>query len=88
MFQGPTLLFSRGSDNKKFYSCSAHRDRKKCSFFVWENQIESIGQQFMDQYERDLIVTKMMRYKLQSKWLSLIYLITFDLTAIYKKVIC
>lgn len=65
---GPTLLFSRGSDNKKFYSCSAHRDRKKCSFFVWENQVDSIGQQFMDQYERDLIVTKMMRYKLQSKY--------------------
>lgn len=67
MFLGPALLFSRGSDDKKFYSCSAHRNRKKCAFFVWENQVETIGQQFMDQFERDPIVTKMMRYKLRSR---------------------
>jgi len=65
---GPTLLFSRGSDNKKFYSCSAHRHRKKCSFFLWENQAETVGQQFMDQFERDPVVTKMMRFKLQSRY--------------------
>lgn len=64
---GPTLLFSRGRDNKKFYSCSAHRNRKACSFFVWENQVETIGQKYLEQYERDPIVTKMMRYKLQSR---------------------
>jgi len=64
---GPSLLFSRGSDNKKFYSCAAHRNRKKCSFFLWENQAEVVGQQFMAQFERDPIVTKMTRFKLQSR---------------------
>uniref|UniRef100_A0A2S2QQ38 Zinc finger CCHC domain-containing protein 4 n=1 Tax=Sipha flava TaxID=143950 RepID=A0A2S2QQ38_9HEMI len=65
---GPTLLFSRGIDNKKFYACSAHRERKKCSFFVWENQLESIGQKYLDQYERNPIVTKMTRFKLESRF--------------------
>jgi len=34
-FHGPTLLFERKTQNsiKKFYACSAYRDRKDCSFY-------------------------------------------------------
>ncbi|XP_063313920.1 rRNA N6-adenosine-methyltransferase ZCCHC4 isoform X1 [Pelobates fuscus] len=39
---GPTLLFvkvSRGKeDGRKFYACSACRDRKDCRFFQWEGE--------------------------------------------------
>ncbi|RVE60130.1 hypothetical protein OJAV_G00177800 [Oryzias javanicus] len=39
---GPTLLFqkvSKGSKNgRRFYACSACRDRKDCSFFQWEDE--------------------------------------------------
>jgi hypothetical protein len=38
---GPTILFKReskdGADSKCFYACAAHRDRKGCSFFMWQN---------------------------------------------------
>ncbi|XP_044758555.1 rRNA N6-adenosine-methyltransferase ZCCHC4 [Coccinella septempunctata] len=39
---GPTLLFSREIDGHKrfYYACSACRDRKKCSFFVWKDELE------------------------------------------------
>ena len=37
---GPALLFSKydiqTGDEKRFYACSAFRDRKQCSFFQWE----------------------------------------------------
>ncbi|XP_030419681.1 rRNA N6-adenosine-methyltransferase ZCCHC4 isoform X2 [Gopherus evgoodei] len=39
---GPTLLFvkiSQGKeDGRRFYACSACRDRKECNFFQWENE--------------------------------------------------
>ncbi|XP_019335811.1 rRNA N6-adenosine-methyltransferase ZCCHC4 isoform X3 [Alligator mississippiensis] len=39
---GPALLFvkiSQGKEEgKRFYACSACRDRKDCSFFQWENE--------------------------------------------------
>ena len=39
---GPTLLFQRYSKGKKngrrFYACSACRDRSECSFFQWEDE--------------------------------------------------
>ncbi|XP_045429554.1 rRNA N6-adenosine-methyltransferase ZCCHC4 isoform X2 [Pipistrellus kuhlii] len=39
---GPTLLFvkvSRGKeDTRRFYACSACRDRKDCNFFQWEDE--------------------------------------------------
>ncbi|KAK9883556.1 hypothetical protein WA026_001734 [Henosepilachna vigintioctopunctata] len=40
---GPTLLFSRevNGENRYYYACSACRDRKKCSFFVWKDELES-----------------------------------------------
>jgi hypothetical protein len=38
---GPTVLFKResrdGTDSKCFYACAAHRDRKGCDFFMWQN---------------------------------------------------
>lgn len=34
---GPTLLFSRKGKSRKFYVCSAFRDRKKCLFFQWSD---------------------------------------------------
>ncbi|KAL3274192.1 hypothetical protein HHI36_015609 [Cryptolaemus montrouzieri] len=39
---GPTLLFSRDVNGEKrsFYACSACRDRKQCSFFIWKDEIE------------------------------------------------
>ncbi|XP_066520417.1 rRNA N6-adenosine-methyltransferase ZCCHC4 isoform X3 [Hoplias malabaricus] len=39
---GPTVLFeikSKGKKNgRRFYACSACRDRKECSFFQWEHE--------------------------------------------------
>ncbi|KAG7221526.1 hypothetical protein INR49_017182 [Caranx melampygus] len=39
--RGPTLLFEkvgrRGEKGRRFYACSACRDRKDCSFFQWED---------------------------------------------------
>uniref|UniRef100_A0A1A7WN14 Zinc finger, CCHC domain containing 4 n=1 Tax=Iconisemion striatum TaxID=60296 RepID=A0A1A7WN14_9TELE len=35
---GPTLLFGKGSGGRRFYACSACRDRKDCSFFQWEDE--------------------------------------------------
>ncbi|XP_050547181.1 rRNA N6-adenosine-methyltransferase ZCCHC4-like isoform X2 [Daktulosphaira vitifoliae] len=64
IFYGPTILFSRGLDGKKFYSCAAYRDKKKCSFFLWENQS---GEKYVQQFERDPIISKMIRFKLQSR---------------------
>lgn len=52
---GPTLLFSRDIDGHKryYYACSACRDRKKCSFFVWKDELEKyvnkkINKQILD----------------------------------------
>ncbi|XP_077400717.1 rRNA N(6)-adenosine-methyltransferase ZCCHC4 [Vanacampus margaritifer] len=39
---GPTLLFEkvgkRGETGRRFYACSACRDRKDCNFFQWEDE--------------------------------------------------
>ena len=41
-FVGPMLLFERffkdGRSPRRFYACSASRDRKDCSFFQWEEE--------------------------------------------------
>ena len=41
-FVGPMLLFERfykdGQSPRRFYACSASRDRKDCSFFQWEEE--------------------------------------------------
>lgn len=42
---GPALLFSKydtqSGQERRFFSCSAFRDRKECSFFQWENETVS-----------------------------------------------
>lgn len=39
---GPTLLFEKvsrgGKASRRFYACSACRDRKDCNFFQWEGE--------------------------------------------------
>ncbi|XP_003458875.1 rRNA N(6)-adenosine-methyltransferase ZCCHC4 isoform X2 [Oreochromis niloticus] len=39
---GPTLLFEKvckgGEKSRRFYACSACRDRKDCNFFQWEDE--------------------------------------------------
>lgn len=39
---GPALLFVKTSQGKeegrRFYACSACRDRKDCNFFQWEDE--------------------------------------------------
>ncbi|TDG99996.1 hypothetical protein EPR50_G00200220 [Perca flavescens] len=39
---GPTLLFEKvskgGEKGRRFYACSACRDRKDCNFFQWEDE--------------------------------------------------
>ncbi|XP_068611881.1 rRNA N6-adenosine-methyltransferase ZCCHC4 [Brachionichthys hirsutus] len=36
---GPALLFERvGAESRRFYACSACRDRKDCKFFQWEDE--------------------------------------------------
>ena len=45
MSSGPALLFSKydtqSGQERRFFSCSAFRDRKECSFFQWENETVS-----------------------------------------------
>ncbi|XP_070211348.1 rRNA N6-adenosine-methyltransferase ZCCHC4-like isoform X2 [Littorina saxatilis] len=41
--QGPALLFERymkNGDSRKFFACSAFRDRKQCSFFRWMDDVK------------------------------------------------
>lgn len=42
LVSGPTLLFEkvcrRGGAGRRFYACSACRDRKDCNFFQWEGE--------------------------------------------------
>ncbi|KAK2502776.1 hypothetical protein MC885_017091, partial [Smutsia gigantea] len=44
---GPTLLFVKVSQGKeetrRFYACSACRDRKDCNFFQWEDEKLSVA---------------------------------------------
>lgn len=42
---GPTILFSKFVDGEKknFFACSACRDRKHCSFFVYQNDVDKIS---------------------------------------------
>lgn len=40
---GPTVLFSRSNNSRRFYACSACRDRKDCSFFVYEDELNKVS---------------------------------------------
>lgn len=43
---GPTVLFSRAVNNvrRRYFACSACRDRKDCSFFLWEDDQHKISE--------------------------------------------
>ena len=55
---GPTILFKResrdGTVSKCFYACAAHRDRKGCDFFMWQNfkASQAKKQEWKDQVAR------------------------------------
>jgi len=47
---GPTLLFERffkDKTSRKFFACSACRDRKQCTFFQWEDEKITEGKALM-----------------------------------------
>lgn len=52
---GPTLLFCRDvkGQRKKFYACAACRDRKDCSFFLWEDDKKRYKEDFWKQKEKE-----------------------------------
>lgn len=54
---GPTLLFSRlvNGEPKKFFSCSACRDRKDCKFFLWEDELEKVSAAKKKVWEKEKI---------------------------------
>ncbi|XP_029445833.1 rRNA N6-adenosine-methyltransferase ZCCHC4 isoform X2 [Rhinatrema bivittatum] len=54
---GPTLLFvkvSQGQEQgRRFYACSACRDRKDCNFFQWENEkVSEVRRSAREEYNR------------------------------------
>ncbi|XP_028285367.1 rRNA N(6)-adenosine-methyltransferase ZCCHC4 [Parambassis ranga] len=52
---GPTLLFEKvckgGDQGRRFYACSACRDRKDCNFFQWEDEKVSEARQLARETE-------------------------------------
>lgn len=62
---GPTLLFEKvckgGEKGRRFYACSACRDRKDCKFFQWDD--EKVGSQelLVNQSIVNVIVTPMIK---------------------------
>lgn len=52
---GPTILFSRLVDGKKrnYFACSACRDRKECSFFMWQDERAKTTNASKDAWEQE-----------------------------------
>lgn len=53
---GPTILFSRvvNGEPKNFFACSACRDRKDCSFFLWEYEKGEVSKAKLKVWERQI----------------------------------
>lgn len=53
---GPAILFSRVVDGKprNFFACSACRDRKDCSFFLWEEENGKVSKAKTKVWERQI----------------------------------
>nr|XP_057934203.1 rRNA N6-adenosine-methyltransferase ZCCHC4 isoform X2 [Doryrhamphus excisus] len=55
---GPTLLFQKvgrdGERGRRFYACSACRDRKDCKFFQWEDEKQSEARSLAREAENKL----------------------------------
>ncbi|XP_030758764.1 rRNA N6-adenosine-methyltransferase ZCCHC4 [Sitophilus oryzae] len=54
---GPTLLFSRRTKDstRKFYACSACRDRKLCNFFLWADESEQAFKRKSELWNKELL---------------------------------
>lgn len=54
---GPTLLFSREikGQKKTFYACAACRDRKDCSFFLWQDERKKYKECIWKQKEKEYL---------------------------------
>ncbi|XP_072156755.1 rRNA N(6)-adenosine-methyltransferase ZCCHC4 [Bemisia tabaci] len=63
---GPTLLFSRGVEARRFYACSAYRDRKYCDFFLWEDDKITEGKKLAWSIARDKLRPKLKYNKLNT----------------------
>ncbi|XP_065218540.1 rRNA N6-adenosine-methyltransferase ZCCHC4 isoform X2 [Planococcus citri] len=37
---GPSVLFCKKNSSRKFFACSAYRSRKRCPFFLWEDDLK------------------------------------------------
>ncbi|XP_022917027.2 rRNA N(6)-adenosine-methyltransferase ZCCHC4 [Onthophagus taurus] len=49
---GPTILFSRSTHEKrKFFACSACRDKKDCNFFLWQDEVDSLSESVRKSWE-------------------------------------
>lgn len=53
---GPTILFSRliGKEKRRFFACSACRDRKDCNFFLWEEELHKTDQEKRSIWAREV----------------------------------
>jgi len=54
---GPTLLFERyfkDKTSRRFFACSACRDRKQCTFFQWEDEVLTKGKATMQKETKKL----------------------------------
>lgn len=67
---GPTLLFSRlvSGQPRNFFACSACRDHKDCTFFLWQDERHKLNkskqnawQQERDKFIRDVDHKKLFR---------------------------
>jgi len=58
---GPTILFERffkDKPSRKFYACSACRDRKDCAFFQWADEKVTSGKQILQQETKNKLMKK------------------------------
>lgn len=50
---GPTVLFSKNNDKRKYFACSACRDRKDCNFFIYEDEVNKISKYKKEVWEQE-----------------------------------
>lgn len=78
---GPTLLFSKitGSTERRFFGCSACRDRKLCNFFLWAEDLDKVSK--AKQKAWDLEAQKFLKHikhrKLYQKLLQVLFRFVF-----------
>merc|ERR1712017_62447 len=58
---GPTILFERyfvDKPPKRFFACSACRDRKQCAFFQWEDEKMTEGKTLVQKQTKKMLYKK------------------------------